>query len=86
MNGEIYLSLFFHIKGFTFPYKEWKLHQKSFEYMFIYKKTNGKKIDFTTTIKPNELPQANIYFFQIDVIANGLGEQDWWQNWNCRGV
>ena len=28
MNGEICPSLFLHIKGFTFPYKEWKLPQE----------------------------------------------------------
>ncbi|MCL2935151.1 MAG: hypothetical protein MGU50_00445 [Trichodesmium sp. MAG_R02] len=44
---------------------------------------SDRELNFTTTIKPNELPQANIYFFQVDVIANGLGEEDWWQNWNC---
>ena len=31
MNGEIYPSLFFHIKGFTFPYKEWKFHQYKYQ-------------------------------------------------------
>ena len=38
MNGEIYPSLFLHIKGFTFPYKEWKCHQNSCEYMVIWSK------------------------------------------------
>ncbi|NER05882.1 MAG: hypothetical protein F6K17_26470 [Okeania sp. SIO3C4] len=44
---------------------------------------NDRELSFTTTIKPNELPQATVYFFQVDVLANGLGEQDWWQKWNC---
>ncbi|NET17734.1 MAG: hypothetical protein F6K08_35375 [Okeania sp. SIO1H6] len=44
---------------------------------------NDRELSFTTTIKPNELPQPNVYFFQVDVLANGLGKQDWWQQWNC---
>lgn len=44
---------------------------------------NNPELYFTTTIKPSELPQPNVYFFQVDVLANGLGEQDWWQKWNC---
>ena len=47
---------------------------------------SDRELSFTTTIKPNEFPQANIYFFQVDVVANGLGEQDWWQNWNCEDL
>lgn len=43
----------------------------------------NRDLSYTNTIKPNELPQANIYLFKVDVVANGLGEQDWWQNWNC---
>ncbi|MDE5072783.1 MAG: hypothetical protein O4806_13380, partial [Trichodesmium sp. St5_bin8] len=43
----------------------------------------NRELSYTNTIKPNELPQANIYLFKVDVVANGLGEQDWWQNWNC---
>ena len=35
MNGEICPSLFLHIKGFTFPYKEWKVLPRFCKYMLI---------------------------------------------------
>lgn len=47
-----------------------------------WKVDGNNELSFTTTIKPGELPQPNVYFFQVDVVANGLGEQDWWQEWN----
>ena len=55
MNGEIYPSLFLHIKGFTFPYKEWKCHQNSCEYMVIWSR------DFIKT-KHREICHLNNYF------------------------
>ncbi|GGA57865.1 hypothetical protein [Okeania sp. KiyG1] len=55
----------------SMQFSDWKPDEKN------------RELSFKTTIKPSELPQPNIYFFQVDLIANGLGEQDWWQNWNC---
>ena len=51
MNGEIWLCLFLHIKGFTFPYKEWKLHHKLCEYIFtLYKDIYYKPIQIWMNI------------------------------------
>ena len=57
MNGEIWPSLYLHIKGFTFPYKEWKLHHELYIYMFF----GEDNIAFIKTLYKDFYYKTNTY-------------------------
>lgn len=40
------------------------------------------KLKFFTTINPDLLPEANIYYFKVDVVAKDLQKPQWWSDWN----
>ena len=43
---------------------------------------NDNKLQFTTSIKPGNFNESNIYYFKVDVMAKDLQKLDWWKEWN----
>ncbi|BAZ43691.1 hypothetical protein NIES4102_06920 [Chondrocystis sp. NIES-4102] len=40
------------------------------------------KLKFFTTINPDVISEANIYYFKVDVVAKDLQKPNWWSEWN----
>lgn len=44
--------------------------------------TQGKQLNFETTIDASKFPKSGIYSFEIDVVLNNIPEESWWKQWN----
>lgn len=43
---------------------------------------NENKLNFTTTIQPNEFTEPGVYLFSIDVLSQDLQKPIWWEEWD----
>ncbi|MGK7877639.1 MAG: hypothetical protein AB4426_31355 [Xenococcaceae cyanobacterium] len=45
-------------------------------------KLDNNRLNFTTTIRPEEFPEEGIYLFTVDVVAEEFKEPSWWKEWD----
>jgi hypothetical protein len=46
--------------------------------------TDDRTLSFVNQIKPDKFPEPGIYLFTLDIVAKGLQEQPWWDEWSWR--